>query len=100
MGERKQKSFLTVTLIAVTDCHISSFTLNLLTTKFQRKFSLALCGFIYKGVVYISKCLAQYKVFYFYDKSLGINNPPPSPSNRCLIPTALRWWGKNDTKCT
>lgn len=33
MGERKQKGFLTVTLIAVTDCHISSFTLNLLNTK-------------------------------------------------------------------
>lgn len=33
MGERKQKGFLTVTLIAVTDCHISSFTGNCLNTK-------------------------------------------------------------------
>lgn len=33
MGERKQKGFLTVTLIALTDCHISSFTRNLLNTK-------------------------------------------------------------------
>lgn len=38
MGERKQKGFLTVTLIAVTDCHISSFTLNLLNTKIQIKY--------------------------------------------------------------
>lgn len=37
MGERKQKGFLTVTLIAVTDCHISSFTPNLLNTKIQIK---------------------------------------------------------------
>lgn len=43
MGERKQKGLLTVTLIAVTDCHISSFTLNLLNTTFQIKFALALC---------------------------------------------------------
>lgn len=35
MGDRKQKGFLTVTLIALTDCHISSFSLNLLNTKIQ-----------------------------------------------------------------
>lgn len=37
MGERKQKGFLTVTLIAVTDCHISSLSLDLLNTKIQIK---------------------------------------------------------------
>lgn len=48
MGERKQKGFLTVTLIAVTDCHISSFTLNLLNTKIQIKNSHIRVGrFIY-----------------------------------------------------
>lgn len=35
MGDRKQKGFLTVTLIALTDCHISSFSLNILNTKIQ-----------------------------------------------------------------
>lgn len=56
MGEGKQKGLLTVTLIAVTDCHISSFTLNLLNTKFQIKFSLALCVDLFtKGPVYIKE---------------------------------------------
>lgn len=40
MGDRKQKGFLTVTLIALTDCHISSFSMNLLNTKIQIRMNL------------------------------------------------------------
>ena len=37
MGEGKQKGFLTVTLIALTDCHISSFTQILLSKKMHMR---------------------------------------------------------------
>lgn len=55
MGERKQKGFLTVTLIALTDCHISSFTRNLLNTKIQIK--SASCTRLDE---YVSVCLRSY----------------------------------------
>lgn len=71
MGERKQKGLLTVTLIAVTDCHISSFTLNLLNTTFQIKFVLALCEDLFTKGSYRSERPAL---------SFGINSPLPVSS--------------------
>lgn len=69
MGERKQKGLLTVTLIAVTDCHISSFTLNLLNTTFQIKFVLALCEDLFTKGSYRSEQPA------LSGKSFRINSP-------------------------
>lgn len=67
MGEGKQKGFLTVTLIAVTDCHISSFTLNHLNTKIQIKFlTHTRLDIFIPGCLWVSCC--------FYGIMSGLKN--------------------------
>lgn len=61
MGDRKQKGFLTVTLIALTDCHISSFSLNLLNTKIQIRINLTQARACTRARTH-----AQLDVFIFY----------------------------------
>lgn len=87
MGERKQKGLLTVTLIAVTDCHISSFTPNLLNTKFQIKFSLALCVDLFTKRWYISKCFGTLHRLHFAWQEHWHKQSSKFP------------FGKNDTLC-